>query len=160
MSEANTDPEITPEGIRCPLQRDKLVSRFCEVIPSTLDGLDLVLEKTLEFVQSMPCAPREAEGIRFALREALANAVLHGNRSDPAKRVVVACFCECEADGGLLLVVCDEGLGFDPAEVPDPTTAQAINSDHGRGIFLMRQFMDDVQYLNGGREVELRKNPK
>lgn len=142
----------------CPLKRDKLVSNFCEIIPSTLPALDGVLEKVLAAVKGMPCAPEEIDAVELALREALANAILHGNQSDPTKNVIVACFCECEGPGGLLLVVRDEGLGFDPAKVPDPTAAQAIYSAHGRGIFLMRQLMDDVQYRNSGSEVELRKH--
>ena len=115
-------------GGSCPLQRDKLVPKFCEVIPSTLTALFAVLEKVLAVVQAIPCAPEEIDDVDLALREALANAILHGNQSDPTKRVAVACFCECEATGGLLLVVRDEGSGFDPAEVPDPTTADAIYS--------------------------------
>jgi serine/threonine-protein kinase RsbW len=134
LSESNTDPEITADGIRCPLRRDELVSKFCEVIPSTLAAVDAVQDKVLAVVQSLPCAPEELEDVTVALREALANAILHGNKSDPAKRVVVACFCECEENGGLLLVVRDEGPGFNPDEIPDPTNAEAVHSWHGRGM--------------------------
>jgi len=144
----------------CPLRRDRLVSQFCEVIPSTLDALDAILEHVMPVVKAMCCAPGEVEDVELALREALANAILHGNQSDPAKKVIVAGFCECEADGGLLLVVRDEGSGFDPAQVPDPTSAEAIYSGHGRGIFLMRQFMDEVRFRSGGSEVELCKRGK
>ncbi len=156
MLDSTNQLQASPVG-SCPLRRDKLVSKFCEVIPSSLAGLDSVLENTMTVVKGMACAPEKAEQVELSLREALVNAILHGNRGDPAKKVMVACFCECEADGGLLLVVRDEGLGFDPAQVPDPTAAEAVNLDHGRGIFLMRQLMDDVQFINGGREVELRK---
>lgn len=141
----------------CPLRREKLVSEFCEVIPSTLDALNSVEERVLEVVKGLPCAPGELDGVSLALREALANAILHGNRRDPNKRVIVACFCECEKDGGLLLVVRDEGPGFLPHEVPDPTEAETIHQWHGRGIYLMRHFMDDVRYEQGGREILLRK---
>lgn len=141
----------------CPLRRDHLVSQFCEVIPSTLPALDAILERVMPVVKTMCCAPQEIEAVELALREALANAILHGNQSDPTKKVIVACFCECEAGGGLLLVVRDEGLGFDPTQVPDPTSAESIYSAHGRGIFLMRQFMDEVRFRGGGSEVELRK---
>lgn len=144
----------------CPLKRDKLVSNFCEIIPSTLPALEAVLEKVMAVVKVMPCAPEEIEDVELALREALANAILHGNHSDPSKNVIVAGFCECEKPSGLLLVVRDEGLGFDPAKVPDPTTAQGIYSAHGRGIFLMRQCMDEIRYRNGGCEVELRMRGK
>ena len=148
------------ESISCPLQRDKLIVQFCQVIPSTLDALDAMLEQVMPVVKTMCCAPEEIEDVELALREALANAILHGNRSHPTKKVIVAGFCECEADGGLLLVVRDEGSGFDPAQVPDPTSAEAIYSAHGRGIFLMRQFMDEVRFRGGGSEVELRKQGK
>lgn len=141
----------------CPLKRDKLVSSFCATIPSALPALEEVVEKALAAVKTMPCAPEEVDAVELALREALANAILHGNEGHPNKKVIVACFCECEGPGNLLLVIRDEGLGFDPAKVPDPTTAQAIYSGHGRGIFLMRQLMDDVRYQAGGCEVELRK---
>lgn len=149
----------TPFG-SCPLQRENLVPQFCEVMPSTIDAMEAVLTKALEVVKVLPCAPEEIEGIELALREALANAILHGNQNDPAKKVIVAGFCECEKEGGLLLVVCDEGSGFDPVQVPNPTTAESIYSGHGRGIFLMRHLMDEVHYRNDGCEVELRKTSK
>jgi serine/threonine-protein kinase RsbW len=114
-------------------------------------------DRVLAVVKNLPCAPQEPEGLSIALREALANAILHGNQSDPSKHMVVACFCECDKDGGLLLVVRNEGPGFNPDEVPDPTSAEAIHSFHGRGIFMMRHFMEEVRFENGGTEVLLRK---
>ena len=149
-----------PNADSCPLRRERLVPRFCQVIPSTVGALEAVLPHLLPIVQAMCCAPEEIEEVELVVREALANAVLHGNQNDPNKKVVVAGFCDCEGEGGLLLVVRDEGSGFDPAEVPDPTTTQSIYSGHGRGIFLMRHFMDEVRFLNGGSEVELRKRTK
>lgn len=143
--------------MQCPLRRERLVSRFCELVPSTIEAVNELEERLLAEIQRMPCAPEEIEGVSLALREALANAVLHGNRSDPRKRVQVACFCDESENGGLLLVVRDEGAGFDPANVPDPTGAEAIHEAHGRGIFLMRHFLDEVRFAHGGSEVRLRK---
>lgn len=160
MQDLASQAQTTRGAGSCPLRRDQLIPRFCELIPGTLTALEAILEKVMAVVKTLCCAPEEIDEIELALREALANAVLHGNQGDPDKKVVVACFCECEADGGLLLVVQDEGAGFDPARVPDPTSAETIYSAHGRGIFLMRQFMDDVRYRNGGKEVELRKHGK
>ncbi len=157
MIKATGSQDGDDNRMSCPLRRDKLISQFCEVIPSTLEALDAVQDKVLAVMKDLPCAPGELEGVSIAFREALANAVLHGNRNDPSKRVVVACFCECEEEGGLLLVVQDEGPGFDPKEVPDPTGAAAIGSWHGRGIFLMRHFMDEVRFERGGSEILLRK---
>ena len=157
MAEANNSSASGGTRMSCPLRRDKLVSQFCEVIPSTLEALNSIQDKVLTVAKNLPCAPGDLDGVSLALREALANAVLHGNQNDPNKRVVVACFCECEGESGLLLVVQDEGPGFDPDAVPDPTGAEAIDSWHGRRIYLMRHFMDEVRYEQGGREVLLRK---
>jgi len=144
----------------CPMQRGGLVSKFCQVIPSALEALHRVLEEVMQVVKELPCAPEEVDGIQLALNEALANAIVHGNKSDPSKNVIVACFCDCETNGGLLIVVQDEGPGFDPRKVPDPTKAERIYSSHGRGIYLVRHLMDDVTYRNGGREVDLRKRKR
>lgn len=157
MADATKLSEDGDHRMSCPLRRDHLVSEFCEVIPSTLEALNAVEERIMRVVQDLPCAPDDLLGVSLSLREALANAILHGNRRDPSKRVVVACFCECEKEGGLLLVVGDEGQGFDPDDVPDPTSAEALHEWHGRGIYLMRHFMDDVRFENGGTEVLLRK---
>ncbi len=72
---------------------------------------------------------------------------------------VTACYDEDHVLD-LLLVVRDEGSTFDPDAVPDPTASECIYSAHGRGIYLMRQVMDGVEFRNGGREVELRKRGK
>ena len=160
MAGSNAQSQFSLARMGCPLRREKLVSRFCEVISSTLTAVDAVQDKVMALVRSLPCAPEELEDVAIALREALANAILHGNQSDPTKRVVVACFCDCEENGGLLLVVRDEGSGFNPDEVPDPTEAEGVHSWHGRGIFLMRRFMDEVGYQDGGSEVLLRKGRK
>lgn len=144
----------------CPLRGDHLLPQFCDVIPSTVTALDAVVDKTMQVVEAACCAPEKLDPVELALREALANAILHGNREDPRKQVLVACYCEAGSEGGLLLWVRDQGAGFDPTAVPDPTTAAAIYAGHGRGIFLMRQVMDQVRYRDGGREVELRQRGK
>ena len=151
-------PTLLGEEMNCPLVRDHLRSQFCEVISSTVEALNTVEEKVMTVVGSLPCAPEALAGVALSLREALANAVLHGNRNDPTKRVLVACFCDCTSDKGLLLVVRDEGSGFDPQAVPDPRGAEEIHSWHGRGIYLMKYFMDEVSYTHEGREVHLRKH--
>ena len=93
--------------------------------------------------------------IELALREALANAILHGNNGNHRKRVRVECYDQGE--NGLLLTVRDSGSGFDPAKVKDPTCAENLFRDCGRGIFLIRHFMDEVQFARGGREIRMRK---
>lgn len=89
---------------------------------------------------------------RVGVTEALANAVLYGNRSDPAKlvRVEVALDPSC-----VVLDVVDEGPGFDPAGVPDPTLPANLDQAGGRGLFLIRELMDEVQYNDRGNAVRL-----
>jgi serine/threonine-protein kinase RsbW len=99
-------------------------------------------------------ADHQAE-LEIALREALANAVFHGNRSDAAKKVLVRAYCDPKK--GLVIAVRDEGGGFDPAKVPDPRREDRIQLTHGRGIFLMRELMDHIEHRKGGREIVLYK---
>ena len=87
--------------------------------------------------------------------EALANAVLHGNQNIEDKRVLVRAYCD--PGQGFLIVVRDEGPGFDPDRVPDPRRQDRRELSHGRGIFLMRELMDHVEHRKGGREVILVK---
>jgi serine/threonine-protein kinase RsbW len=124
-------------------------SRVFEIVP--------LLDKIMHVVKQLPFAPSQEEEIRLAVYEALANAVIHGNANDPQKEVDVACFFESNSCENLVIVVRDEGSGFDPDSIPDPRSGQGLYSSHGRGIYFMRQLMDEVAYFNGGREVELRK---
>jgi anti-sigma regulatory factor (Ser/Thr protein kinase) len=93
--------------------------------------------------------------IETPLREALANAIIHGNHENPHKRVYVT--CRCRLDGEISITVRDEGEGFDSDGVPDPTDANNRLLDHGRGIYFMRALMDDVWFEEGGKVVYMRK---
>jgi serine/threonine-protein kinase RsbW len=95
--------------------------------------------------------------IEIALREALTNAVIHGNHEDPANRVYVV--CRCSTDGNVSITIRDQGQGFDSRAVPDPTAPETLLSTHGRGIYLMRAFMDEVCFEEGGSVVYMRKKP-
>src|SRR5688500_9134595 len=89
---------------------------------------------------------------RVGVAEALANAMIYGNGNDPAKRVRV------EVDltrDQVLLEVRDEGVGFDPTQVPDPTLPENLEAPGGRGIFLIRELMDEVDYNERGNSVRL-----
>ncbi len=115
------------------------------------------IEETVEFVVSR-CASCEevARKLRFNFRvclaEALSNAMIYGNGRDPSKRVQVEIVLE---EGRLVARVTDEGTGFDPSGVPDPTTPQNLRKVGGRGLFLMRKLMDDVRYNDRGNSVTL-----
>jgi serine/threonine-protein kinase RsbW len=89
---------------------------------------------------------------RVGVAEALANAMIYGNGGDPDKRVRVE--VELSRDE-VALQVSDEGKGFDPAQVPDPTLPENLDGTGGRGIFLIRELMDEVRYNEPGNCVRL-----
>jgi serine/threonine-protein kinase RsbW len=101
------------------------------------------------------CIPEGESDVEIALREALANAIVHGNHEDRRKFVHVTCRCEPDE---VSIAVKDEGKGFDVKNVPDPTAPENIGSLHGRGIQLMKALMDEVRFEEGGVVVHMRKS--
>jgi serine/threonine-protein kinase RsbW len=94
-------------------------------------------------------------GVHLAVEEAVVNAIRHGNKLDAAKRVRLLCkIC----DHRLRIEVADEGPGFDPAKVPDPTENENLEVPSGRGIMLMRNFMHFVEYNAVGNRVVMEKH--
>ena len=140
---------------KCRLEKDKLGLRFLETIPSTLEALERVLASLMALARDMKCGNGEMDEVELALREALLNAVVHGNRQDPTRKVMVRGFCQ--PDRGMLLVVEDEGGGFDPTKVPDPTGAEFLLETHGRGLFLIRCSVDRVRFSRSGKRVTMVK---
>jgi len=93
--------------------------------------------------------------IETALREALANAVTHGCGGDPGK--IIHCCVAVDEEHGMVIVVRDPGNGFDPLTVPNPVVGENVYSNHGRGIYLINQLMDEVQIRRNGTEIVMRK---
>jgi serine/threonine-protein kinase RsbW len=141
--------------VKCRMDKDKLTLRFVDTIPSTFEALEKVIDELIELAHEVKCNSEHLEHVELALREALVNAIVHGNRQDPQKRVTVRCFCQ--PGRGMLLAVEDEGLGFDPSCVPDPRNAECLLETHGRGLFLMRHLVDYVRISRSGRRVTLVK---
>jgi serine/threonine-protein kinase RsbW len=137
------------------LDRRALAVKFRRRFKSTTKSIDRAVRDILREARDCDCLPSDVPAIEIAIREALANAVLHGNRNAEDKRVLVRAYCD--PDQGFLIVVRDEGAGFDPERVPDPREKDRIELPHGRGIFLMRELMDHVEHRKGGREVVLVK---
>ena len=131
-----------------------LVLSFQMTIKSRRDVLLEALDRVMSLVQTLPCVQGDLDDVRLALAEALSNAVIHGNREDPDK--IVGICAGCDGQSRLLIAVTDQGDGFDPAVLPDPTTAENICSSHGRGVFLMKRLVD-VEFNLGGRQIVLRK---
>lgn len=89
---------------------------------------------------------------RVGLTEALSNAMMYGNGHDPSKNVVVEVVM---SQGCLQATVRDQGTGFDPSSIPDPTLPENVSRSCGRGLFLMRELLDEVWYNERGNEVTL-----
>jgi serine/threonine-protein kinase RsbW len=104
------------------------------------------------------CVRGKEEFVELALREAVSNAMLHGNRLDARKLVHVRCCCE--SSKGVFIVIRDQGDGFDPNNVPDPLAVENLGAEHGRGIHLMKLAMDEVSFERQGTEVRMHKAPR
>ncbi len=124
------------------------------VIPSNLArGVDVV-EKVLAEIETAGFTDMALFAVRLALDEALANAIRHGNKSDESKNVTVS----YEIDENAFEVsICDEGPGFDPDDVPDPTLDENLERPCGRGVMLMRAYMSEVSFNETGNCVRMIK---
>lgn len=115
------------------------------------------IENAVEYVMSRcsTCsehAQRLNLNFRVGLTEALSNAMLYGNAHDPSQRVLVEITM---GDGRVQATVKDQGSGFDPSSIPDPTRPENLTRPCGRGLFLMRALMDEVRHNERGNEVTL-----
>jgi len=142
-----------PNG--CSFEPGKFVLRLKVTLAADRNAIDPVVQSIMEVVRDTQCAMGKEEAIELALSEALANAVVHGAKGDITK--VVECDVACDEVGGMLIVVRDPGPGFDPNCIPSPVQGENIYSNHGRGIFLINQLMDEVQFRNNGKEIHMRK---
>lgn len=126
-------------------------------LPSRIDTVATAASAVAEFLSRSGISEDTAFGIDMAVREAVTNAVVHGNRQDENKTVDVTLKSSTDA---VEISVHDQGPGFNPEEVPDPTAEENILKASGRGIFFMRSFMDEVNWLirpGGGTTVRMLK---
>jgi serine/threonine-protein kinase RsbW len=100
---------------------------------------------------------QEIFSVRLALEEALVNAIKHGNQFDPAKKVFVSYRFLGDHPGRFEIHITDQGAGFDPADVPDPTAVENLERPCGRGLMLMRHYMTEVEYNPTGNGVIMAK---
>jgi len=131
-------------------------TRRRKVIPSDLAQVP-TLQEEIELVLQGHFSETELFGIRMAIEECLVNAIKHGNQMDPAKQVHVDYHL---ATDRFDIAIRDEGPGFDPADVPDPTAPENLERPCGRGLLLMRSFMSEVNYNGSGNEVRMSKVKK
>ncbi len=142
----------------CEFELDKLIIKFDEVIASDIRIVDETVDKIMRLIEGRHCW-EDLENIDLALREALVNAILHGNKSDLTKAVRV-CVALAE-DCSMLIVVKDAGSGFDPNELPNPLMAENLLATHGRGIFLINRLMEDVRFsFDHGTTIYMRHSSR
>lgn len=131
--------------------------KVCLEIGSRTENVELVQIAVKASLQQLHLDVETSQSIGTAVREAVANAIQHGNSMDPEKFVRV----ECCLDGDEVVIqVRDQGNGFDPKQVPDPLDPDNLMRPNGRGIFFMKKFMDDIEYSfesDGGTVVTMRK---
>jgi serine/threonine-protein kinase RsbW len=130
-------------------------THFEVMLAADIGTISPVVTWVMHLVSEMEYGAGKEFQIEMALREALANAVLHGCNADPTKRI--ECSVTCDEQRGILIVVRDPGTGFDPAKLPCPTDEQNVFSEHGRGIYLINTLMDEVRYERNGAEIHMRK---
>ena len=141
---------------RCEFEGKKLLLRMNVAIPGDPNAISPVVQGVMQIAAEMKCAAGKEFEIETALREALANAIRHGCGNDPSRSV--ECTVMCDETRGMLIVVRDPGPGFDPEKIPSPVVGQNVYSEHGRGIFLISQLMDEVRFERGGTEIHMRKS--
>ena len=124
------------------------------VIESNLRAARNLEEQVLREVARHGYPAASEFAIRLALEEGLNNAIRHGNGFDPHKVIEVVYDVD---DRQAVITITDQGRGFDPRQVPDPTADENLEKPCGRGIMLMRAYMDEVQFCRGGQQVRLIK---
>jgi serine/threonine-protein kinase RsbW len=156
MEDTPPSPEQTPQPPQsCAFDSSKLDLKLSVTLAADRDTVDPVVRSVMEVVREMKCAPGREDDIELALTEALANAVVHGAKNDPSK--IIECDVACDSQHGILIIVRDPGPGFDPTKIPDPCHGENIYANHGRGIYLINQLMDEVQFHKNGTEIHMLK---
>lgn len=140
---------------RIPLDQDPHATKL--VVSSELHAAKQLERTILDAVEREDFPETCAFAIKLALEEAFTNAIKHVNRNDPSKRITLRFRVTPEE---AVIWVADEGDGFNPGAVPDPTLDENLNKPNGRGIMLMRAYMDELDFNETGSEVRLVKRSR
>ena len=139
----------------CEFDGKDLILRLETTLPADVTKISPIVEQVMQLAQEMDCTTGKEFEIETALREALANAIVHGCKQDPSQKIQLC--VGCDQSRGMLIIVRNPGEGFDPTSVANPTMGQNIYATQGRGIFLINQLMDEVHFEQGGTEIHMRK---
>jgi len=125
------------------------------VVPSDLAQVRRLQDEIESALQNSQFPDSDLFAVKLAVEEALVNAIKHGNQLDPEKTVEVNYSVDAER---FRIRIKDQGAGFDPGELPDPTADDFLERPCGRGVLLIRSFMTSVDYLGNGNEVVMTKD--
>ncbi len=124
-------------------------------MPANSESIATITAAISEILERLEIPEQKRLEIDLAVQEALANAVVHGCKGDASK--TIRCRLNGDQQGRVVISVTDPGPGFRPEAVPDPKRAEGLYGDHGRGVYLIRQLMDEVQFERGGSEIKMWK---
>jgi len=124
-------------------------------VPANAGAIANVSDTVAEILLRLGVPEEKQMEIGLALQEALANAVVHGCGNDASKEV--HCRLSSDSEGRIRIIVSDPGPGHDLNSLPAPSLTPDLDRDHGRGIYLIRQLMDDVRFERGGSEIQMWK---
>jgi len=127
-------------------------------MPSAIQAISPSVDRLMRLIELSRCVPGAERDVELALREALGNAVVHGNQEDPGRKVHIR--CRCWPGKEISIVVTDQGKGFDFGKTVSNGLTLDPATEHGRGIQLMKACMDDVHFERGGAEVHMRRRSR
>lgn len=122
---------------------------------SSIDNASSVVAEIFAMLEEREWSGHDLFAVHLAIDEAIVNAVRHGNKFDESKSVQVTAEV---GHASFFIEVIDEGAGFNPADVPDPTADENLDKPSGRGVMLMKSFMTEVDYLGRGNHLRMRKD--
>ena len=133
----------------------KRVSVLDVHMPGDAGAIGALTDSVSDALSQLEVPEEKRMDIALAVQEALANAVVHGCENDPSKEV--RCQLERDHDGRILITITDPGPGFPVSSAPNPHDDDKLYDGHGRGVYLIRQLMDEVQFTSGGNEIRMWK---
>jgi len=134
-------------------------SEFAELIdlsvPAEAEAIGAVVDTISETLTRLQVPEQKQLEIALATQEALANAIVHGCGNDSSKQV--RCRMKSDPQGRIMIIVTDPGPGFSSDSLRDPRKNENLHSDHGRGVYLICELMDEVQFEHRGNEIRMWK---
>lgn len=124
-------------------------------VPADAEAIGAVVDAVSETLAKLEIPEEKRFEVALAVQEALANAIVHGCGNDPSKQV--SCRMKRDSLGRIVIIVTDPGPGFQPATVADPRANDGLRADHGRGVYLIHQLMDEVHFARNGSEIRMWK---